>query len=255
MTDGKLRDGIVLVTGGATGIGAAVVERFAGTRARVACCYNKSRDSAGALADRLSTEGASIHTVKVDVSCEEDIARGVEEVVSHFGAPIAVLVNNAGDAFDHAPVEEMSLETWNKILSINLTSAFLCAKYCVPHMRELGRGRIINMSSISARSGGGPGGSHYSASKAGMEALTRSLAKELARYDINVNAVSPGVIYTPLHERTNTPESLEKLRQSIPLQRLGKPEDVAGVVAFLASEDASYVTGEVIAVNGGMRMD
>ena len=253
--DVKIRDGVVLVTGGATGIGAAVVERFARAGARVACCYNKSRESARALVHKLHSEGASIYAVKMDVLSEQDIARGVKAAVDHFGMPISVLVNNAGDAFDHAPVEEMSSETWNRILAINLTGAFLCAKYCVPYMKQLGWGRIINMSSISAKSGGGPGALHYAASKAGMESLTRSLAKELACCNINVNAVSPGVVYTPIHDRTNTPENLEKLRQSIPLQRLGAPEDVAGAVAFLASDDASYITGEVIAVNGGMRMD
>jgi 3-oxoacyl-[acyl-carrier protein] reductase len=117
------------------------------------------------------------------------------------------------------------------------------------------RGRIINITSISARSGGGPGAAPYAAGKAGLEALTRAMAKELAPFNITVNAVAPEVIDTAIHERFNTPESLEKLRQIIPLARLGLPEEVARVVAFLASDDASYITGETIAVNGGLRMD
>jgi 3-oxoacyl-[acyl-carrier protein] reductase len=122
-------------------------------------------------------------------------------------------------------------------------------------MKAAGWGRIINVSSISARTGGGPGSAHYVASKGGADALTRSMAKELAPYNVTVNGIAPGVIYTPLHERTNTPEALEKLRQAIPLGRLGQPEDVAGCVAFLASDDAAYITGEIIAINGGLRMD
>ncbi|MHB0913156.1 MAG: SDR family NAD(P)-dependent oxidoreductase [Armatimonadota bacterium] len=251
MTTG-LKGKVAMVTGGATGLGAAILERLAEEGARVACCYNKSASSAEALVEKV---GGNVHAVKLDVTKREEVERAVAEVAEHFGDTIDILVNNAGDVIGAAPIEEMDVETWNLVLAINLTGAFLCTKYCVPGMKAKGAGRIVNMSSISAHSGGGPGCCHYAASKAGVESFTRSMAKELGPHNINVNAVSPGVVYTPMHERTNTPENLEKLRQLIPLFRMGDPKEVAGVVAFLASDDASYVNGEIIAINGGMRMD
>jgi NAD(P)-dependent dehydrogenase (short-subunit alcohol dehydrogenase family) len=244
-----------MVTGGASGIGAAIVERLAVDGARVACCYNKSRRGAEALAERLSKKGSEVLTIKVDVTNGDEIRRAVEQISGHFAAPISILVNCAGDIIATAPVEQMTEELWNKVLTTNLTSAFLCAKYCIPGMKTVEGGRIVNITSISARSGGGPGAAHYAASKAGLESLTRALAKELAPFSITVNAVAPGVIYTSMHERFNTPESLEKLRQTIPLGRMGSPAEVASVVSFLASSDASYISGEIIAVNGGQRMD
>jgi 3-oxoacyl-[acyl-carrier protein] reductase len=244
-----------MVTGGATGIGAAIVERLAADGARVACCYNKSRGAAQALAQRLAQGGGQVLPVKIDVTDSSEVRAGVELICTHYGAPVSILVNCAGDIIATAPVEQMAEELWDKALATNLKGAFLCAKYCIPGMKTAPGGRIINISSISARSGGGPGAAHYAASKAGLEALTRALAKELAPFGMTVNAVAPGVVYTPIHERFNTPESLEKLRQTIPLARIGSPAEVAGVVSFLASSDASYITGEIIAVNGGMRMD
>ena len=122
-------------------------------------------------------------------------------------------------------------------------------------MKNKKSGRIINISSISAKSGGGPGGAHYASSKSGLEGFNRAIAKEGGSFGITSNAISPGVILTPIHERTNSPETLEIIRKNIPLKRLGIPEDVAGLAAFLASEDASYITGTVIPVNGGLRID
>jgi 3-oxoacyl-[acyl-carrier protein] reductase len=248
-------DKIALVTGGATGIGAAIVERLAADGASVACCYNKSRAAAEALAQRLAAQGEQIFLTRMDVSKSSEVKAGVEGICRHYGAPITILVNCAGDQIATAPVETMAEDLWDLVLATNLKGAFLCAKYCIPGMKTATGGRIINISSISARSGGGPGAAHYAASKAGLEALTRALAKELAPSAITVNAVAPGVIYTAIHERFNTPESLERLRLTIPLARIGIPADVAGVVSFLASGDASYITGEIIAVNGGQRMD
>jgi 3-oxoacyl-[acyl-carrier protein] reductase len=249
--DGQL----VFVTGGATGIGAAIVERFATLGADVACCYNKSRTDAEALATKLKACGLEIFLVKADVSDSQEAKAALEATVAHFGRPISILVNNAGDNINPTPVETMDEALWNKVSGINLTGPFLLAKYCIPGMKALGGGRIINVTSISARTGGGPGSAHYVASKAGLEGFTRSLAKELAPFNITVNGIAPGVVYTPIHERTNTPESLERLRQNIPLLRIGKADEVARVVTFLASEDASFMTGEIVAVNGGMRMD
>ena len=249
--DGK----VALVTGGATGIGAAIVERLAMDGARVACAYHKSRDGAEALARTLAARGAQVFPIKMDVSKSSEVSAAIADICDHFGAPISILVNCAGDIIATGSTVDMPEELWDKVLAINLKGAWLCAKYCIPGMKTLPEARIINISSMSAHTGGGPGAAHYATSKGGMEALNRSLAKELAPFNITVNAVSPGVIYTPIHERFNTPESLEKLRQTIPLQRIGSPADIAGAVAFLASADAAYITGEVIAVNGGGRMD
>ena len=246
---------LAFVTGGATGIGAATVERLASLGAAVACGYHKSGAGAQALAAKLKEHGWEIWPLQVDVSDGRQVRAAVESAVAHFGRPVSVLVNNAGDNIDPAPVETMDEAVWQAVLGINLTGPFLCAKAVIPGMKSLGRGRIINITSISARTGGGPGSAHYVASKAGLEGFTRSLAKELAPFNITVNGIAPGLIYTPIHERINTPESLERLRQTIPLARLGAADELARVVTFLASEDASFITGEIIAVNGGMRMD
>lgn len=252
---GNLSGQLALVTGGATGIGAATVERLASDGTDVVCCYNSSRSNGEALAQRLREQGIEISLAKMDVSNSEEIRDTVAWATAHYGRTISILVNNAGDVFATAPLDEMAEELWNKVLNVNLRGAFLCAKYCIPGMKSANAGRIINISSISARTGGGPGAAHYAASKGGLEALTRAMALELAPFNITVNAVAPGVVMTPIHERTNTPESLDRLRAAIPLGRLGEPSEVAGVIAFLASKDAAYVTGEIIAVNGGKRLD
>jgi len=255
VTEEALVGRVVMVTGGATGIGAACVELFASQGARVACCYNKSAEPADKLARKMDQQNTPIFTVKMNVACSGEVQEATERIQDHFGSHVSVLVNNAGDQIRAMPVEEMDEDLWDLVLAVNLKGAFLCSKYCIPGMKRAGWGRIINMSSISARSGGGPGAAHYAASKAGLESFTRSLAKELGPFGITANAVSPGVVYTPIHERHNTPESLEKLRQTIPALRLGEPGEVASVVAFLASETASYVNGAVLPVNGGMRLD
>jgi 3-oxoacyl-[acyl-carrier protein] reductase len=251
----SLDGNLAFVTGGATGIGAAVVERLALQGADVACCYHTSKASAEELAGRLATQGREVWPVQADISDGRQVQAAVEASIEYFKRSIGILVNNAGDNISPTPVETMDEALWHKVIAINLTGPFLLAKYCIPGMRALGGGRIINVTSISARSGGGPGSAHYVASKAGLEGLTRSLARELAEFNITVNGVAPGVILTPIHERVNTPESLERLRRAIPLQRIGQAGEVARVVAFLASDDASFMTGEIVAVNGGMRMD
>jgi 3-oxoacyl-[acyl-carrier protein] reductase len=231
------------------------VARFAALGARVGCCYNKSEASARELAAELEARGTPIHTVKVDVTNSDEVRDAVAGIADHWGSSISILINNAGDQISTMPIDQMEEDLWDLVLAVNLKGAFLCAKYCIPGMKAAGWGRIINMSSISARSGGGPGAAHYAAGKAGLESLTRSLAKELGPFGITANAVAPGVVLTPIHERHNTPEKLEQLRQRVPLRRLGEAEEVAGAVAFLASEDASYINGAILPVNGGMRLD
>lgn len=246
---------IAMVTGGGTGIGAAITEDLAAKGVNVACCFNVSQGATEALARKLGGAGKIILPVKMDVCDSQEVRSAVEATVRHFGRPITILINNAGDIIKNAPIEYMDEGLWDKVMAINLRGAFLCAKYCVPGMKSANRGRIVNISSISARTGGGSGGVHYVASKGGLEAFTRALAKELAPFNITVNAVAPGDIYTRMHERYNTPENLEKMRQQIPMARLGNPAEIAKVVSFLVSDDASYMTGEIVAVNGGKRMD
>ncbi len=201
----RLEDRIAVVTGGGTGIGAAIVERLAELGAAVACCYNKSAAAAQTLASRLDPGGKRVLPVKIDVTDRYQVRDGIRCVTEHFGHPPDILINNAGDNIDPAPVETMDEQTWDTVIATNLTGAFLCAKHCIPGMKASGGGMIVNISSISAHTGGGPGSTHYVASKGGLEAFTRALAKELAPFNIRVNAVAPGVIFTPIHERTNTP--------------------------------------------------
>lgn len=246
---------IVFITGGATGIGAAIVEQFATLGARVACCYHTSRAGAETLAEKLRARGLEIFLVQADVAAADEVQAAVDASAHHFGQPAGILVNNAGDSVGPATVDTMDEALWRRVIEINLTGPFLCARACIPGMKTLGGGRIINITSISARTGGGPGSVPYVAGKAGLEGFTRALAKEVAPFKITVNGTAPGIIDTTLLQRMNSPERLEQLRQTVPLLRIGDAEEIARVVTFVASDAAAYITGEIIAVNGGMRMD
>ena len=251
---GDLDGQVAIVTGGATGIGAAAVRLLASLGARVGCGYCKSSERAQRLAGELDASGAAVFPVRIDVTDAGQVKAGVDRVAEHFGGPVSILVNNAGDMSDPEPVESMSQEMWDAEIRLNLTSAFLCARHCIPGMKAGRHGRIINNTSLAARAGGGPGYVHYATCKGGMEAFTRGLAKELGPFGITVNAVAPGVIDTAIHQRSDTAGDLDEIRKRTPLGRLGRPEDVAAVIAFLAAKEASYITGETIAVNGGLRM-
>lgn len=245
----------VLITGAAKGIGEAISKALAAAKANLAINYNTSAQRAESLVEQFRADGLRAVAIQADVSQPDQAERLVSQAQEALGSTIDILVNNAGALIQQSTIEEMTIELWNKVLAVNLTSAMLCAKYVIPGMKQKGWGRIINISSISARSGGGPGGSHYASAKAGMNTLTKSLAKAFGPYGITANAVAPGVILTEMHERFSTKESLEQLKKMTPLGFLGQPEDVAGLVLFLASDSASYITGETIAVNGGLRMD
>lgn len=191
----------------------------------------------------------------MDVTDGGQIEAAVNSIVEYFKEPVSILVNNAGALSGPAFVESMSEDMWNAELRLNLTSFFLCSKYCMPGMKAKCYGRIINNGSLAARAGGGEGYAHYATCKGGVEAFTRGLAKELAPFNITVNTVSPGVINTPIHQRSDTAGNLENIKKIIPMGRLGTAEEVAAAVAFLASREASYITGATMPVNGGLRMD
>ncbi len=228
----------VIITGGSRGIGRAAVRRFAAQGDQVYFLYEKSEEAARQLAQETGT---------VAISCDITDAAHVEEVFGRFSS-VDVLINNAGIA-DYHPINWTEPEVFRRVMDVNVTGAFLCAKAVLPAMLRRQAGVILNMSSMWGLVGASCEVA-YSASKAAVIGLTKALAKELGPSGIRVNAVAPGVIATDMM-KTITPEVMEALRQDTPLERLGQPEDVANTLWYLASEQAAFITGEVINVSGG----
>ncbi|TMD38554.1 MAG: 3-oxoacyl-ACP reductase FabG [Chloroflexi bacterium] len=238
-----------IVTGASTGIGRAIAEALAGAGADVAIHYGSSRNEAEETARAVESQGRRAFLVQADFRDPTAAGKAVEAAVNALGAPIDILVNNAGSLVGRSAVEEMDAELWQEVIALNLSSVFFAIKAALPYLRS--GARIVNVSSVAARHGGGPGAFAYAAAKGGVMTLTRGLAKELASRNIRVNAIAPGVIETPFHDKFSTPELLETFRKGIPLGRLGTSEDCAGAVLYLVSPLASYVTGQSIDINGG----
>ena len=251
----ELRNRCGLVTGGSTGIGAAVARALGQCGVNVAVHCGASRDAAEAVAEDVRASGAEAFVVQCDLARGNGEAAGlVDNVVERFGR-LDILVNNAGSILGRVPTSELDMSLYRKIVDLNLTAVFTACQAAIPHFRCFGRGNIINTSSLAARMGGGPGTVAYAAAKAGVSTLTRGLARELAPDNIRVNAVAPGFIRTPLHDRHTAPEVLDRFVETIPMRRLGDPDDCVGAYLFLASERLSgYITGQIIEVNGGLYM-
>jgi 3-oxoacyl-[acyl-carrier protein] reductase len=238
-----------LVTGGNTGIGRAIALALAQAGADVALTYFSNPGEQTAAAIRAL--GRRSLALRMDATDSAEVNRVIPELARALGGHIDILVNNAGYMVGRVPVAEMSDEHWHNVIDVNLNSAFYCSRAVLPYMRSAW-GRIVNMSSLAARNGGGPGAVAYAAAKAGLLGLTRGLAKELASQGITVNAVAPGLILeTPFHETFNTEEGRQAAIAGIPLKRGGVPGDVAGAVLFLASDLAAFITGEITEINGG----
>jgi len=248
-----LSNKVALVTGASSGIGAASAKVLAELGADVAITYLHNQAGAEKVRDQIIAMGRRAFAVHADVRDADQITATVSRVNQELG-PIDILVNNAGSLVERKKNLEMTTDLWDDVINLNLTSAMLCLKAVAPSMVERKSGTIINVVSIAAHNGGGPGAGAYSAAKAGLIALTKSQAKELAPHGVRVNAISPGTIDTPFHEVFSTAEMLKAAVATIPLGRLGTPEDCAKVVAFLASDAAGYVIGETIEVNGGQLM-
>ena len=249
-----LKEKAVLITGASTGIGAAAARAFGAAGASVAIHYNTSGTEAARVAADVETAGGRSITVGGDVTDHRNVRRIVAETLAAFGR-IDVLVNNAGGLIKRTPVAEYTDEFVEQVLTLNVHQVIWFVTEVVPIMRRQGGGNIINVGSIAARHGGGPGSIMYAASKGFIATATRGWAKELVKDRIRVNAVSPGVIMTPFHQRYSTPEQLKAMQATIPMDRLGTPDECAGTFIYLASDAASgYVTGQSIEVNGGQYM-
>lgn len=241
---------VVWVTGGSTGIGRATCAEFAGAGYDVAVHYNSNQEEAEKTAQLVREAGQEALLVQGDVADAPTVRRITGEIEEHFDR-IDVLVNNAGSLVARASLEEMKEELWDQVMDINLKSVYLCSQAVLGPMKRQGGGRIINVSSIAARNGGGAGASAYATAKAGVSTLTRALAKEIVSENILVNAVEPGVISTPFHDRFSTPEMRQRLTERIPIGREGYPEETASVILFLASPASNYMLGQILEVNGG----
>jgi 3-oxoacyl-[acyl-carrier protein] reductase len=249
-----LKGKAVLITGASTGIGAAAALAFARQGARIAIHYNASRAAAEQVAADARKAGGEAVLIGGDVMRGENVPRIVGETLQAFGR-IDVLVNNAGGLVARTRIEDYTEAFLQQVLALNVIQVALFMHEVIPLMRRQKRGNVINVSSIAARHGGGAGAIVYAGAKGFISAATKGWAKEVVGDGIRVNAVSPGVIATPFHERYSTPEQIKAMQATIPMNRVGTAEEVAGTFVFLASDELSgYVTGQVIEVNGGQYM-
>jgi 3-oxoacyl-[acyl-carrier protein] reductase len=238
---------VAFVTGGALGIGRAIALRLAADGAAVAIGYH-SHPVDDVVAE-IVANGGEAFGVQVDVTNRQQVDDAVAGVVARFGR-LDILVNNAGGLVARVRIEEMSDDHWDRVMALNLTSAFYCTRAAAQHLGP--GGRIVNVSSQAGQGGGGPGASAYAAAKAGIIGFTRATAKELGGRGITVNAIAPGFIGdTPFHATFSSPDAQQAMIAQAALGRAGVPDDVAAVVAFLASPGSGYMTGTVSDVNGG----
>ena len=245
----KLKDKVALVTGASRGLGKTIALQLAADGAQVIVNYAASADKAEEVVAAIQSEGGKALAMKADVSNLEEVEKMVDTIYEQFGR-IDILVNNAGVTRDELLIS-MEREDWDKVIATNLGGLFNCTKAVAKYMMMQKSGRIINMSSVAGERGG-RGQSNYAASKGAVNAFTRSVAMELARKKVTVNAVAPGVVETEMSSEVIR-RAQDIILNSVALKRLGQPEEIAKVVAFLASDDSSYITGEVIRVDGGFK--
>lgn len=237
---------MAVVTGAARGIGYAIAERLLDSGAAV-CLWDLDAAAAEASAKTLSAKGR-VHSVAVDVTQAESVQAAAQATLKEFGR-VDLLVNNAGIAGANKPTWELSPTEWQQVLQIDLFGVYLCCHVLVPGMRERGYGRIVNIASIAGKEGN-PNASHYSAAKAGVIALTKSLGKELAKAGVLVNCITPAVIETDILKQCSQ-QHIDYMRSKIPMDRFGQKEEAAALVAWLCSNDCSFSTGAVFDLSGG----
>jgi 3-oxoacyl-[acyl-carrier protein] reductase len=244
---------VALITGASTGIGRWAAFALAECGVAVAVNYHKNQAGAEETQKMITDIGGTAVLIQADVSTKAG-AQGLADAARAALGPIDILVNNAGDLIGRCSLLEFSEELWDRVMNLNFKSVLFCSQTVMQEMMDRRSGTIINVGSIAGHHGGGPGAGVYAAAKAGVMCLTKGLAKELAPYGIRVNGVAPGVIDTPFHERMSTPELMKQFVAGIPLGRVGTSEECGRVIAFLASDAASYIHGEMIEINGGQLM-
>ncbi|MBN8812964.1 MULTISPECIES: SDR family NAD(P)-dependent oxidoreductase [Sphingomonas] len=246
----KLKDKVAIVTGGGRDIGKSVSLQLAAEGARVAVNYRSDAEAAQATVAEIEAAGGTAILVQADVTRPEDVSRLVAETVAAFGQRVDVLVNVAGGMVARKTLADMDEAFFDQVMELNLKSAFLVTKAVLPHLGE--GSAIVNLSSLAGRDGGGPGAAIYATAKGALMTFTRSLAKELGPQGIRVNALCPGLIGTSFHDIFSRPEGRRAVAGNTPLRREGHPDEVASAVVFLASNDASFLTGVNMDINGGL---
>jgi 3-oxoacyl-[acyl-carrier protein] reductase len=250
---GVLEGQVAIVTAAAgAGIGQAIARRFAEEGAQVLLTDAHARRVQEVAAAMSKDYGREFTGLEVDVTNVGQVQGMVQTALDRHGQ-IDILVNNAG-INRLQPVWEMSDETWDLVIGVNLTGTFHCTRAVLPHMIERKRGAIVSLSSFAGWVGSDEGEAHYCAAKAGVMAFTRAVAAEVGRYGVRVNAIAPGLVYNPFLDRVYPPEFFERIARRAPLGRVGEPADIANLATFLASDQSSYITGEVFCISGGMYM-
>lgn len=245
---GRLSGKAAIVTGSGRGIGRAIARTFAAEGASV-LTVDKDEAAAARTAEEIGRAGSAAAPFRADVSVQEDVEAMARAAVDRFGR-IDVLAQNAG-IYPLATIEQMSSEQWDLVLNVNLRSLFFAVKACLPHMQRQRSGRIVVTSSITGPKVAIAALTHYAASKAGVNGFIRAAALELAPHNITINGVEPGTVLTEGLREMNAPQVLEDLAQAIPLKRLADPRDIANALLFFASDEASYITGQTLVVDGG----
>lgn len=245
----KFKDKVALITGGGGGIGEATAIKFIEEGAKVGI-LGRDKEKLAKVAKRIRSKGGEVVELVADVTNREQLYQAIDKLRETFGERVDILINGAG-IYQRIPLGEITEGDWDETMDINAKGTFLCSQNIAELMKEHGGGKIVNISSLTAEIGGSS--PHYAASKAAIVGLTRSLAQVLAPYGINVNAVLPGPTETDMISAI-PPDRLESLKRSIPLKRLGRPDEIAAAIIFLASDDADYITGASLNVNGGIYM-
>ncbi len=244
-----LEERVAVVTGASSGLGVIMAEGLAEAGAKVVLVARRAERLARVVED-FRGKGFDVHAVKCDVTVEEEVEQLMDEVVKKYER-LDILINNAGTTTE-SPTWEMSLEKWEKVIKVNMTGTFLCCKHAIPYMKEKRYGKIVNISSVYGIIADVSPELPYYSSKAGVIGLTRQLALELAPYNINVNAIAPGFFPSEMTRPfIEDPDTLSATLAKIPMKRIGKPEELKGVVVFLSSKASDYVTGQLLVVDGG----